>query len=218
MKKFIYLMALPLFLAACGGAPKTAEEAGEVKQATVEATVFTVDTQNSVLKWEGAKITETVHYGVIQIAEGSLAFKDGMLEAGSFVVDMNTIDVQDIDEDNGKLKLEGHLKSGDFFLVEEHPTATFEVTGAEAISDGSGATHMIKGNLTIKGITNGISFPATISLSDNAVEANAKFEINRNEWDVVWGGSKTDQSIKDFLQNNLIKDTIAFEVMLKANS
>ncbi|MBS4062639.1 MAG: YceI family protein [Bacteroidetes bacterium] len=217
MKKIIYLLALPLFFAACGQAPKTAEEAGEVKQATAEAAVFTVDTEGSMLKWEGAKITETVHNGTVSITEGSLAFAGDQLEAGSFTVDMNTLVVLDLTEETGKFKLEGHLKSGDFFQVENYPTAKFEVTGAEALSGDPAATHRISGNLTIKDVTNGISFPATVVVSESGVEANAKFEINRNEWGVLWGGTKTEQGIKDFLQNNLIKDMITFEVSLKAN-
>ncbi|MDP2237492.1 MAG: YceI family protein [Bacteroidales bacterium] len=217
MKKIIYLLALPLFFAACGQAPKTAEEAGEVKQATKEAAVFTVDTEASILKWEGAKITETIHYGTVNISEGSLAFAGNQLEAGSFTVDMNSLVNLDLTEEKGKLKLEGHLKSGDFFQIENYPTAKFEITGAETIVGDESATHRISGNLTIKDVTNGISFPATVIVSESSVEANAKFEINRNEWGVLWGGTKTEQSVKDFLQNNLIKDMITFEVNLKAN-
>lgn len=212
----MYFVAIGLFLASCGEAPKTSQEAGEVKEASAETLLFTVDTDNSVLQWEGAKLTETVHYGVVQISDGNLWFKEGELEAGSFIVDMATIENHDLDEDSGKGRLEGHLMSADFFNVEEYPTASFEITDVSD-SDSGDATHQLSGNLTIKGITNGITFPAHISLSGNTAEASASFEINRNEWDVVWGGSKTDQSIKDMLQNNLIKDVIVFNVKLVAN-
>lgn len=217
MNKLIYAIAALFIMTSCGGGGnKTAQEAGEAATAGENAVVYTLDTDASSLRWEGAKITQTVHYGTVKIAEGSLSFDEGTLVAGNFVIDMNTIVCEDLDEASGKLKLEGHLKSGDFFMVESFPTAKFEITGAEAINDGSGATHRITGNLTIKDVTKGISFPALVSVGENSVSATARFEINRNEWGVVWGGSLTEQSVKDFLQNNLIKDTIAFDVNLVA--
>lgn len=216
MKKLAYLFVAAMFMTACVGGVKTAEDAGDVSQASESSVVYTIDNQASSLKWTGAKITETVHYGTVNIIEGNLAFNEGNLEAGSFVIDMSSILVLDLTEDTGKLKLEGHLKSGDFFLVDEYPTASFEITGVTALDGDAAATHSVSGNLTIKGVTNGITFPAAISVDDASATATATFEINRNEWGVVWGGSKTEQSIKDFLQNNLIKDMITFEVSLTA--
>ncbi|HMM11464.1 MAG TPA: YceI family protein [Bacteroidales bacterium] len=219
MKKSIYTVVALFIMTSCGGGgTKTAQDAGEVASAGENAIVYTVDPEASSLRWEGAKITQTVHHGTVQIAEGSLSFDEGALVAGSFIIDMNTIVCEDLDEASGKLKLEGHLKSADFFMVENYPTAMFEITGAEAINDGSGATHRISGNLTIKDVTKGISFPAVVTVGEGGVTASARFEINRNEWGVVWGGSLTEQSVKDFLQNNLIKDTIAFEVNLVATN
>ena len=217
MKKVLYLFAAVVFFSACNQAPKTAEDAKEVKEAATEAVVFNVDNAATTLKWEGAKITETVHHGVVNVTDGMLAVKGGQLDAGNFTIDMNSIICNDLTEDDGKLKLEGHLKSGDFFMTETYPTAKFEITGVEAAPAADGTTHKISGNLTIKDVTKGISFPARVNITDASAEAMAKFQINRNEWGVVWGGTLTDQSIKDKLQNNLIKDEIAFEVNLIAN-
>lgn len=216
MKKLFLIALAATMFTACNQAPKTAQEAGEVKQATNEASVYTVDTQNSILNWKGAKITETVHYGTVNITEGSLAFNGGKLEAGNFTIDMNSLVSLDLNEDSGKSKLEGHLKSADFFMVEQFPVAKFEITGAEVLAGTEGATHTISGNLTIKDVTNGISFPANVVITESGVTATAAFMINRNEWNVIWGGTKTEQGIKDFLQNNLIKDEIGFEVNLVA--
>lgn len=217
MKKVLYLFAAVVFFSACNQAPKTAEDAKDVKEAATEAVVFNVDNAATTLKWEGAKITETVHHGVVNVTDGMLAVKDGQLDAGNFTIDMNSIVCNDLTEDDGKLKLEGHLKSGDFFMTETYPTAKFEITGVEAAPSADGTTHKISGNLTIKDVTKGISFPATVNITDASAAAMAKFQINRNEWGVVWGGTLTDQSIKDKLQNNLIKDEITFEVNLIAN-
>ena len=216
MKKLLYVFSAVIFLTACNEAPKTAEKAQEVKGTSAEAQVLNVDKAGSTIKWEGAKITETVHFGTVSISEGTLGVKDGQLESGSFTLDMNSIVANDLTEDEGKLKLEGHLKSGDFFMTESFPSAKFEITAVEAAAGQDGSTHKISGNLTIKDVTNGISFPAKVTVSGDMAEASAKFTINRNEWGVIWGGTKTEQSIKDFLQNNLIKDEIAFDVNLKA--
>ncbi|MDP3446317.1 MAG: YceI family protein, partial [Ignavibacteria bacterium] len=159
MKRIFYLAASVLFIAACSQGPKTSEDAKEVKEASEAAVLFTVDKQNSVLNWEGAKITETVHHGSINLSEGSLSVTDGNLVAGSFTVDMASITNADLTEETGKLKLEGHLKSGDFFNVAEFPTAKFEITAVQALEGVEGSTHTITGNLTIKDITNSISFP-----------------------------------------------------------
>ncbi len=212
MKKLILAFSTLIFFAACTNAPKTAQEAQEVKSATESAHTFSVDLAASSVNWEGAKITQTVHHGIINISEGVLAVHNGELEAGSFVIDMNSIQDIDLEDEGYRAKLEGHLKSADFFDVESYPTARFEITEVEKNEDGS---TQISGNLTIKDITKGISFPAMVSVSDSGVEASAAFQINRNEWDVVWGGSKTEQSIKEMLQNNLIKDEISFEVNIK---
>jgi polyisoprenoid-binding protein YceI len=218
VKKSVYFLALAVFLTACGGAPKTSEEAGDVKQASVESQMYVVDLENSVINWEGAKITQTVHHGIVKLSEGNFHIKDGELEAANFVIDMSSIEDHDLTEETGKYKLEGHLKSADFFQVEDYPVARLEITDVQQADEDSDATHIIKGNLTIKDITNGITFPAMVTMAENILEAAARFEINRNEWGVIWGGTKTDQSIKDMLQNNLIKDLIVFEVNLIAHS
>lgn len=215
MKKLIYLFAAGSVFFACGEAKKTAEETKDVAEASTEAVTYAVNTETSSVKWVGAKITETVHTGSVKISEGSLSVKDGAIEAGNFVIDMNTISNADLTEETGASKLVGHLKSADFFMVDTFPTAKFEISSVEK-TEGAEGTHKVSGNLTIKGVTNGITFPATITTTEAGVEANAKIVINRNEWGIVWGGTQTEQGVKDFLKNNLIKDEIEFEVSLKA--
>lgn len=216
MKKLIYVLAAGVVFAACGDSKKTAEDKKEVAEVSQEAVTYTVDTEASSVKWEGAKITETVHSGTVKISDGSLSVKDGNVEAGNFTIDMTSISNEDLTEETGVSKLVGHLKSPDFFMVDTFPTAKFEISSVEKVEGDANGTHKVSGNLTIKDVTNGISFPATITVTDNGVEAIAKITINRNEWGIIWGGTKTDQSVKDFLKNNLIKDEISFDVALKA--
>lgn len=214
MNKLVFVSAALIAFASCDNASKTAEEAGEVTSASAESATLSLDIASSMVTWEGAKMMESVHTGKISLREGSFAVKDGKLEAGSFTLDMNSITNADLTDTAYANKLVGHLKSGDFFQTDSFPTAKFEITGvAPAASPDSS---VISGNLTIKGVTNGISFPAKVGVSDSTVDASARITFNRNEWGITWGGSKTDKSIKDMLKNNLIKDEITLSVSLKA--
>ena len=147
------------------------------------------------------------------------------LVGGNFVIDMPTIAVtgpEDVDEESNQ-KLLGHLKSADFFEVEKHPEATFEITSVTpftgTVQDSTDArqasiseykvtdpTHTISGNLTIKGITKNVTFPAKVSVTDNSVDALAKFNVDRTQWNVVYPG-KTD---------DLIRNDIHFGIKVKA--
>jgi polyisoprenoid-binding protein YceI len=211
MKKMVLVSAALIALASCDNASKT-EEAGEAAAAT--GATLNIDAAGSSVTWEGAKMTETVHTGGISVSEGSLSVKDGKIEAGSFTLDMNSITSTDLTDTAMANKLIGHLKSADFFLTDSFPTAKFEITGVAAATSPDSA--QISGNLTIKGVTNGISFPAKVAVSDSTVDASARITFNRNDWGVTWGGSKTDKSIMDMLKNNLIKDEISLNVNLKA--
>jgi polyisoprenoid-binding protein YceI len=211
MKKFLLPAAL-FALAACGDASKSAGEAGDVAAGT--GTSYAIDAAASSLTWEGAKMSETVHSGTIKLSEGTLSVKDGRIEAGSFTIDMNSITDTDLTDTTYANKLVGHLKSADFFQTDSFPTARFEITGVTPSA--SPDSVVIAGNLTLKGVTNGISFPARVAVADSTVDASARITINRNDWGVTWGGSKTDKSIMDMLKNNLIKDEITLIVSLKA--
>lgn len=212
MKKLVIVSAALIALASCDNASKTSGEAGDAAAAT--GTTLLVDPAASTVSWEGAKMTETVHTGGISVTEGSLSVKEGKIEAGSFTLDMNSITSTDLTDTAMAAKLIGHLKSADFFLTDSFPTAKFEITGVAAATSPDSA--QISGNLTIKGVTNGISFPAKVAVSDSTVDASARITFNRNDWGITWGGSKTDKSIMDMLKNNLIKDEISLNVNLKA--
>ncbi|HSP82439.1 MAG TPA: YceI family protein, partial [Gillisia sp.] len=94
-------------------------EALDVATANMEAVEFKVDPTASVIEWQGKKPTGT-HTGTIQIAEGTFHANDSIVESGTFVIDMASINVTDLEGDD-KANLEHHLKGtvegkeGDFF-------------------------------------------------------------------------------------------------------
>lgn len=150
---------------------------------------YTVDVAKSSVTWLGKKVAGS-HNGTISLKSGSLAIDGAKLTGGSFVIDMTSI--KDAD---GSEKLEGHLKADDFFGAEKFPTATFVITKVA----GSGANVTITGNLTIKGTTKPVSFPATVAVNtDGTVSAVAgKITVDRTKYDIKYGSKSFFDSIGD---------------------
>ncbi|WP_256003800.1 YceI family protein [Pedobacter deserti] len=139
---------------------------------------YTVDTEKSSITWVGKKLTGG-HNGTIALQSGSLLFDGKKLSGGNFVIDMTTIKDADKSE-----RLEGHLKADDFFGVDKFATSTFAIKKLAQ----SGNKVNITGNLTIKGVTQSITFPATIAWnSDGTVTAVAeKIVVDRTKFGIKY--------------------------------
>ena len=162
----------------------------------------TVKTEESTIEWTGRKVTGQ-HQGTIALKSGLLKFDGEKLVGGNFEIDMTTINVTDI-KGGGKGKLEGHLKSDDFFGVENHKTATLQINGAEIQKEGS---YAVTGNLSIKGITNPITF--NMKVSENS--ATALVKVDRTKYDIKYGSA----SFFDGLKDKAIYDEFDLNVTLK---
>ncbi len=171
---------------------------------------YKIDATKSNINWKGEKVTGE-HMGSINLKSGSLKV-DGYKMSGEFMIDMTTITNSDIGSDEMRGKLVGHLKSDDFFSVANHPTATFKITKTSPMkqSEGSKANFRITGDLTIKGITHEISFPAHVEMSDAGISAKAKVTIDRSKWDVRYGSG----TFFDNLGDKLIYDDFHLELAL----
>jgi hypothetical protein len=182
-----------------------------------DAQVLKPSLDASQIKWLGTKPTGT-HNGTLSIKEGSLYVKDGELLGGEFTLDMNSIVVLDIEDPKMNGNLVGHLKSADFFLVDSFPTATFKFSSITPMNSGTEAddkvtpTHRIEGNLTLRGITKKVNFPAKIKITEQGVHAQTpQFVINRTEWNVNYGS----KSIFDNLKDNFVHDEIGLKIEIK---
>lgn len=160
-----------------------------------------VDIKASKVMWKGYKVTGQ-HEGTINLKEGKLIFEDNKLVGGNFIIDMKTLGSTDL-EGEWKGKLDGHLKSDDFFGVEKHPTASFVIKKAE----GNGNNYSVTGDLTIKNITNSITFDMTVE--ENS--ASAALKIDRSKFDVRFGSP----SFFNDLQDKAIYDEFDLKVNLK---
>jgi polyisoprenoid-binding protein YceI len=151
---------------------------------------YKVDVATSKVEWLGTKPSGK-HNGIINISNGMVNVKKGKIVSGNFTIDMNTITDTDM-EGKGKEGLEGHLKSADFFDVAKYPTTTFEITGIAPVMANqkvvlAGATHTITGNLTMRGVTKSVNFPAEVMVDDKMLSAKADFNIDRTLWNMTYG-------------------------------
>jgi len=163
-----------------------------------------IDTSASQVLWKGYKVTGE-HAGTINIKDGNLQMEDGVLKGGAFTIDMTTLAVTDL-KGGGAKKLEGHLKSPDFFGVENFPIATFKIT--KVISRGTAGNYKVVGDLSIKESTKEIKFFAT--LSEDEKTANAKITIDRSDFNVRYGSG----SFFDGLGDKTIYDEFDLDVKL----
>lgn len=146
------------------------------------AQTFTVDTKSSSIKWLAGKIGGS-HNGTINLASGNLVFDGKNLKSGTFGIDMTSIAISDLSGTSNQNLLR-HLKNDDFFSVDKFPASTFQVT--KVTPAGTGKVN-ITGNLTIKGITNTLTFPATISRNNNTVSAIATgIKVDRTKFDIKY--------------------------------
>jgi polyisoprenoid-binding protein YceI len=221
--KFFALLTITAMLAACGNPKGEKAETGEAQdvQDVAEATTYTVNTENSNLEWLGTKPTGE-HFGKVMLKDGSLEMKDGNIVGGNFTVDLSTISVDDIEDEEMNMKLKGHLLSSDFFDVDSFPTASFEITSVEAIENFDGEleegqevpTHKITGNLTMKDVTKSITFHSAVNITENEISASSpQFLLDRTEWNVQYGSKKLFPDLKD----KFIHDEMGLKINLVAS-
>lgn len=208
--KITMLAFLAVGTFSCKNAEKDTVAAAEsASEPTEMATEYTVDTAESKIMWEGSKPNKT-HHGTIMLSSGVFHVNEGNIEAGNFVIDMNTINDEDL-EGEDKANLEAHLKGtaegkeGDFFNTKEYPNAKFEMTGIE--------NNVVNGNLTIKEKTNAVEFPATVTMDgDKMMLKSETFELDRTKWDVNFGSKSVFPNIGD----KFISDAMTITLSLVA--
>lgn len=148
-----------------------------------------VKVSESKVTWKGYKVTGS-HDGNINLKSGHLELKGKKLVGGEFVVDMTSIVVTDLEAGKGKEKLEGHLKSADFFGVESNPTSKLVFTSVKPMNDNS---YTVTGDLTIKGITK----PVTLVVSMFENKASATLKIDRTKYDIKYGSGSFFDNLGD---------------------
>jgi polyisoprenoid-binding protein YceI len=200
------LVASAFFAFGCDNEPaagKTkveAQQAVEVKpQAPSPAATVVLPLNPSVgsVEFIGAKVTDK-HEGKFKDFSGTVSLVPGAVEKSQVEV---TIDIGSMEIE--PVKLRGHLMSPDFFDQAKFPKATFTSTSITA-DPKAGTTHQITGNLELHGVKKSITFPATISATNDSVSVAAEFAINRKDFDLVYPG----------MPDDLIKDDVLIKIKL----
>jgi polyisoprenoid-binding protein YceI len=170
--------------------------------------ILNVDNNASSVRWEATKIGGS-HHGTLNVKSGKLITDKGGLTGGEFVVDMNSLKIADDMSAEMNKKLDTHLRSDDFFSVEKNPTASLKISNVGAPKSG---TQEVSGDLTIKGITKPITFPATVTNDGKTLHAKADFQVDRTLYDIKY------RSLKFFsdLGDKVIHDKFTLKVDLTA--
>lgn len=155
----------------------------------------------------GSKVTGS-HSGDFKKWSGSVTLAGGKAEGGKleFTVQTASVVADEGSRNDWTPKLEEHLKGADFFDTAKFPTATF--ASSEIKAGGSGGSHTVKGNLTLRGVTKVVSFPVTIVVKGSEVSGKTEFSINRKHFGLVYAGKADD----------LIRDGVVLKIDVKASA
>lgn len=194
MKKVFFVLAAGLVLmTSCLTTPAGDNAVTDEEKAALAAIGDTLllDAGGSSIGWVASK-PGSQHNGTFNIANGFVTVANGSLTGGKIDIDVTSLQVLDLTGED-KNSLENHLKSADFFLIDSFPTATFQITNVSTFDSAAqstlpGATHTISGNLTMRGKTNNVTFPALVKTDGGRVTAVADFTIDRTQWGLVYKG------------------------------
>ena len=203
MKKLIALLMFVSLVSCNMNSNKTAET-NDVAMTAADATYNIVQDESSLM-WTGREVSTSSHYGTINFTSGQFEIADGLISQGEFLVDMTSITVQDL-TGGSKERLEGHLRSDDFFSVESFPTAHLYISSSEVISNGK---WMVNGFLTIKDI----SHPVLFEMANTEDGWNANLVFDRSKYNVKFRSGTFFENLGD----KLIYDDIELKINLKTS-
>ena len=203
MKKLIALLMFVSLVSCNMNSNKTAET-NDVAMTAADATYNIVQDESSLM-WTGREVSTSSHYGTINFTSGQFEIADGLISQGEFLVDMTSITVQDL-TGGSKERLEGHLRSDDFFSVESFPTAHLYISSSEVISNGK---WMVNGFLSIKDI----SHPVLFEMANTEDGWNANLVFDRSKYNVKFRSGTFFENLGD----KLIYDDIELKINLKTS-
>ena len=161
------------------------------------------DLEKGNVKWTGKKITSQAHSGSLKFSSATLSLDNPDNPNGVFTVDMTSLTNDDLTGE-WKQKLEGHLRSDDFFSVDKHPKATLIIKKMNSHSDNS---YELTGDLTIKNITHPVDF--SLIIYNDIVESELTFD--RSKYDIQFASGSFFENLGD----NLILDKINLKITLQ---
>lgn len=153
---------------------------------TSERTIWTLDPSHSEIQFKVKHLMISNVKGEFRKVNATMEMEGTELKSGTVRVTIDAASVFTNDENRDK-----HLMSADFFDVEHHPQITF--TGTSWVPKGS--DHELKGDLTIKGVTNPITLHVEVGGVNKDPYGNDKMgfsiagKINRKDWGLNWNAA-----------------------------
>lgn len=177
---------------------------------TAQQIKWSIDPMHSEVLFKVKHLVISTVTGSFKNFSGSVSFEEDKLEDASvtFEIDVNSVDTNQEQRD-------GHLKSADFFDVENYPVISFSSTSFKKIK---GDVYKLEGNLTMKGVTRAVEVEAEFGGTEKDAYGNTKmgFEItgviNRKEFGLTYnsitetGGLALGENIKLAANIQLVKE------------
>lgn len=172
--------------------PVKKETPAEEKPAPVEGEKITFNQTHGKIAWVASKVTLT-HFGGFGEFDGTVTLPEGNIEGGAVEVVIKTASLFGDDP-----KLTNHLKTEDFFDVENIPEASFRSSEIKKADEG----YVVSGDFSLHGVTKSISFPAKLEVTGERFSVDSTFTINRQDFDMRYPGMP-DNLIRDNVEINL---------------
>ena len=164
---------------------------------------YILDFNKSSIVWSAKKVTGSGHTGTVRVSSGVIYVKGNAGITGKVKIDMNAMVITDISDAGTNANFLNHLKAEDFFNTLVFPDAMFEVTSVQVAKGNNGTTHNVNGNMTIKGITKALSFPAKITGGGNQVFVEGIVGVDRSQFDVRYGSTAFFDNLGDKAIDNI---------------
>ena len=205
--KYKILFSLILFFVGCDSGKKSDNSSPTLNQLTPEAGTYSLLIDDSELSWIGTELSTKTHTGTIDFTDGTIVVDSDNTISGNVKINMSTINVTDL-QGRSKEMLERHLRSSDFFEVESFSEAKFSFI-SKSFDKLSNQISFV-GDLTIKDITNPISFNATLLETSPFLKAKAVLSFDRSKYNVRFRSGNFFENLGD----KLILDDIDVNIRL----
>ena len=205
--KYKILFSLILFFVGCDSGKKSDNSKPTLNQLTPEAGTYSLLIDDSELSWIGTELSTKTHTGTIDFTDGTIVVDSDNTISGNIKINMSTINVTDL-QGRSKEMLERHLRSSDFFEVESYSEAKFSFI-SKSFDKLSNQISFV-GDLTIKDITNPISFNATLLETSPFLKAKAVLSFDRSKYNVRFRSGNFFENLGD----KLILDDIDVNIRL----
>ena len=146
-KYFSVFIIWTILLSSCGEKNESNPVNRNINQKVINVGKYKVDDINSKLVWKGKQLSSKEHDGTLNLNGGIVTIDESGNISGQIKIDMQSINTTNL-EGAWKDKLDGHLKSPDFFSVSNFPNALIKFSGNQNMSNNGEIN--FEGNLTIK--------------------------------------------------------------------